>query len=51
MKVNPIALVVAVVLGYLGAAMQFFPTHAVPKRLRNFFAGNHDASNSGGSHL
>jgi len=41
MKVNWIALVIAIAVGYMGTAMQFCPTHAVPKRLRRFFAGDH----------
>lgn len=38
MQVNWIALVIAIVLGYIGTSMQFFGTYAVPEWLRKFFA-------------
>ena len=40
MKVNRIALAVAIALGYLGTAMGYFPTSAVPTWLRKFFGAN-----------
>jgi hypothetical protein len=46
MKIKWIALVTAITLSYFGTAMQFFPTHAVPKWLTEFFAGDHDHGNN-----
>jgi hypothetical protein len=50
MKVNWIAFVIAIPFSYLVAAMQFFPTRAVPKRLGKFFAGDHYHATNSDSH-
>jgi hypothetical protein len=41
MRINWIALVIAIALGYIGASMQFCGTHAIPEWLRKFFADDH----------
>lgn len=46
MKIDWIAMLIAIALGYLIAAMQFFPTHAVPKWLSEFFAGDRGHANN-----